>query len=95
MKINVNKEDIEKFNNSEVGKRKNVYFKRVTIVGILLIRFSLSWILLNIINEISNTFELVSAIICILMGIFFIFNSRRLKLKEVNKFIYEKKSLKK
>ena len=51
MKINVKKEDVEIFNNSDIGKIKNSYLKKSIIIGICLIVFSLCWILLNIYNR--------------------------------------------
>ncbi|MBR1417233.1 MAG: hypothetical protein IJ572_05390 [Bacilli bacterium] len=95
MKIKVKKEDINKFDKSSIGQRKNAYLKRSTIMGILLVMFGFSWILLNIYNNIENAFELATAILCILIGLFFIINSKIIKLKEVNKYIYNNKSPKK
>ena len=94
MKIRVNKEDIEKFDNSEVGKVKNSYLKRTTITGIILIVFSLCYLILDIYNN-AEIFDYIIAITSLLFGIYFIINSKIIKKKEVNKFIYEQKSSKK
>ena len=94
MKINVKKEDIEKFNNSEIGKIKNAYLRKSMIIGVILIMFSLFWIILDIYNSVNSVFDYVYASIILLFGIFFIIRSVIIKKKEVNKFIYEKKSKK-
>ena len=94
MKIKVTKEDIKKFDESNIGIVKNKYLKRSIIIGILLIMFGLSYILLNLYNNVENILDYIIAIVCILFGIYFIINSNIIKKKEVNRFIYEKKSKK-
>ena len=94
MKINVKKEDIEKFNNSDIGKIKNAYLRKSITIGILLIMFSLCWILLNVYNKVDKIYDYAIAVVVLLFGIYFIINSNIIKKKEVNKFIYEKKSKK-
>ena len=95
MRINVNKEDIEKFDQSDIGKYKNGYLKRSKIIGIILIVFSLFWIILNLYNYSENVFEYTTAGISLLFGIYFIINSNIIKKKEVNKFINSQKTSKK
>ena len=94
MRINVNKEDIEKFDQSDIGKIKNGYLKRSKITGIILITASLIWIILNIYNGINSIFDYTVAGTAIAFGIYFIINSNIIKKKEVNKFIHEQKSSK-
>ena len=94
MKIIVNQKDVEKFNNSEVGKTKNMYFKRAKITGVILIMIGSIWILLNLLNEIYTIYEFILASITILFGLYFLFYTNVLKKKEVNKYIYSKKSSK-
>ena len=93
MKINVKKDDINTFNNSSEGKKTNYYLKRVKITGILCITFGLIWLILNIYYK-TRWYEYVTSILLILFGIYFIFNSNRIKKKEVNKYIYNKKTSK-
>ena len=94
MKTKVNKKDVENFDNSDIGKIKNMHFKRAKIIGVLLIMFGLLYILFNIYYQVDKIYEYVTAIISILFGIYFIINSNILKKKEVNKYIYNKKSSK-
>ena len=94
MKIKVNKKDVETFDKSDIGKVKNQHFKRVQIIGVLLIMFGLLYILFNIYYKVDKIYEYITASISILFGIYFIINSTILKKKEVNKYIYNKKSSK-
>ena len=89
MKIKVNKKDIEKFNNSDIGKIKNRYIKRSMIIGIILIMYGLITILLDKLNNVNNIIDLILSISGIVAGIFFIIYSSIVKKKEVNKFIYK------
>ena len=91
MKIKVNKEDVKKFNESDIGKTKNAYLKRSTIIGIILIMFGLIYLLFNIYNN-SNIFDYIVSILALLFGIYFIINSYIIKKKEVNKYIYNEKN---
>ena len=91
MKIKVNKEDVKKFNESDIGKTKNAYLKRSTIIGIILIMFGLIYLLFNIYNN-SNIFDYIVSILALLFGIYFIINSSIIKKKEVNKYIYNEKN---
>ena len=85
---------IKKFNESEIGKAKNFYFKRAIITGIISITIGLGWIILNIYMKL-NWFEYILPTILTLFGIFFIFSSNRLKYQEINRFNYENKVSKK
>ena len=89
-KIHVNKEDILEFNASDIGKNKNYYLKRATISGIILIMFSLLY-LINILFNNATMFDYIIIVMSFLFGLYFIINSKRVKLKEVNKFKYSKK----
>ena len=94
MKIRVNQKDVEKFDNSETGKIKNMYFKRAKITGVVLIMLGLIWILLNLLNNINTLYEFILAATAILFGLYFLFYTNILKKKEVNKYIHSKKSSK-
>ena len=94
MKIKVNKKDVEAFDKSDIGKIKNHHLKRAKILGVLLIMFGLLYILFNIYYQVDKIYEYITASISILFGIYFIINSNILKKKEVNKYIYNKKSSK-
>ncbi len=94
MKIKINKKDVETFDNSDLGKIKNMHLKRVKIVGTFLIMFGLLYILFNIYFQVDKIYEYITASISILFGIYFIINSTILKKKEVNKYIHNKKSSK-
>ena len=94
MKIKVSKKDFETFDKSDIGKIKNQHFKRVQIIGVLLIMFGILYILFNIYYQVDKVYEYITASISILFGIYFIINSNILKKKEVNKYIYNKKSSK-
>jgi len=89
-KININKEDILKFDQSNIGKNKNFYFKRIKITGILLIMFSLLYLIYISVSN-STVLDYIIVIMSCLFGLYFIINSKRLKYKEVNKFKYSKK----
>lgn len=94
MKIIVNKDDIKKFDESSIGKTKNMYIKRATIIGIILTMFGLSYVILNIFND-AKIYDYIISIMSLLFGIYFIIYANIVKKKEVNKYIYEQKSLKK
>ncbi|MBE6158634.1 MAG: hypothetical protein E7159_02280 [Firmicutes bacterium] len=94
MKIKVSKKDVETFDKSDIGKIKNQHLKRAKIIGVILIMFGLLYILFNIYYQVDKIYEYVTASISILFGIYFIINSNILKKKEVNKYIYNKKSSK-
>ena len=87
------KKNIDLFDKSEIGKIKNTHLKRVKIYGIVAITSSLVWFILNIYNKVS-WYEYISPALLILFGIYFIINSNIIKIKEVNKFIYNKKASK-
>ena len=80
------KENIEKFNNSDIGKIKNKYIKRATIIGIITIILAIIWIIVNIFYNLSWT-EYIIPIIMLLFGIYFVINTKIIKIKEVNKYI--------
>ena len=88
MKIIVSKEDIKKFDESEIGKVKNAYLKRSTIIGVALISYGLVSLIIDIFknHEIYN--YILSGTIA-LFGIYFVINSQRIKKKEVNRFIHD------
>ena len=90
MKIRVNKEDIEKFNNSEIGKVKNAYLKRSTIIGVILIMFSIIYVIYDVYNN-SDILNYIISITVFIFGVYFIINSQIIKKKEVNRFIHESK----
>ena len=90
MKIIVNKEDIKKFDESEIGKVKNAYLKRSTIIGVILIMCSLIYTIFDIFNN-GEIFDYILSATIFLFGIYFIVYSKRLKKKEVNRFIHESK----
>ncbi len=94
MKIIVDQKDVEKFNNSKVGKTKNMYFKRAKIIGVILIMFGLITILLNILNETYPIYEFIISATTILFGLYFLLYTNILKKKEVNKYIHNQKSSK-
>ena len=94
MKIIVNEDDVKKFDESEVGKRKNMYLKRSTIIGIILIMFSICYIVLNVYFS-AHFYDYILATIVLIFGIYFIINSKIIKKKEVNKYINELKKSKK
>ena len=81
-----NNEAVNKFDNSTIGKTKNAYLKKARIYGILSIMFGLIWFILSIYFKM-NWYEYVEAIILILVGIYFIIRSKRIKYQEVNKYI--------
>jgi len=85
MKIFNKEEDIEKFNNSEIGMLKNTYFKRAKIMGILLIMFGLSWLILSFYLQLELLDFIMSPTVT-LFGIYFIYKSNKLKKIEINKF---------
>ncbi len=93
MRVNVKKEDVEKFNNSEIGKVKNHYLKRVKIIGILCIMVGLSWLIISIFNK-NQLYDYIISSTLVLFGIYFIINSKVIKNKEVNKYIYNNKKSK-
>ena len=84
------KENIEKFNNSDIGRIKNKYIKRAMIVGIVSVMSGIVWLILNIFYNLI-WYEYITPSILILFGIYFIINTKFIKIKEVNKFINEKK----
>ena len=94
MNIKVNQKDVETFDKSDIGALKNMHFKRVKIIGVLLIMFGLLYILFNYYYKVDKIYEYVTATISILFGAYFIVNTIILKKKEVNKYIYNKKSSK-
>ena len=85
MKIINKEEDIKKFNESEIGKIKNAYFKRSTIIGILLIMLGLIWLILSFYLELELLDFIMSPTVT-LFGIYFIIKSNRLRKIEINKF---------
>ena len=91
MKIKVNKEDVKKFDESDIGKVKNNYLKRSTIIGVGLISFGLVSLILDIFKN-HAIYDYIISTIIILFGIYFVINSNIIKKKEVNKFIYEQKN---
>ena len=94
MKIKVNQKDVEKFDKSDIGAIKNTYFKRIKIIGIILIMFSLIDLSINLINDNNKLYEYIISTLSLLFGIYFIINSNILKKKEVNKYKNNKKSSK-
>ena len=90
MKIKVNKDDIKKFDNSDIGKVKNQYLKRSTIIGVTLISFGLVALIIDIYKN-SQVYDYIISLLIILFGIYFVINSNIIKKKEVNKYIYELK----
>ena len=93
MKINVKKEDIDIFDKSNEGKNTNYYLKRVKITGILCITIGLIWLILSIYYQ-TRWYEYITSVLLIIFGIYFIINSLRIKKKEVNKYIHNKKTSK-
>ena len=89
----VRKEDLDKFNKSDIGMLKNKYLKRATISGILCIMFGLLFIIYNVYTN-QALFEYIIPIVVILFGIYYIIRSNIIKRREVNKYIYELKKLK-
>ena len=85
MKVFNKEEDIKKFNASKTGKVKNMYFKRVNIMGILLIMFGLSWLILSFYFELGMVDFIMSPTVTV-FGLFFIYKSNRLRKIEINKF---------
>jgi len=90
MKIKVNEEDLKKFNESDIGKVKNRYLKRSTIIGITLISFGLVSLIIDIFKQ-HAVYEYIISSLIVLFGFYFVINSIIIKRKEVNKFIYEQK----
>ena len=90
MRIKVSEEDVKRFDESDVGKRKNSYLKRSTIIGIILITAGLIFLIIDIFNK-SDIYNMIISIIVLSFGIYFVINSRIIKKKEVNKYIYEQK----
>ena len=91
MRIHVNKEDVKKFNESDIGKVKNTYLKRSTIIGIILVMVSFIYLIYDIFNEGQLLDYIISGTVFV-FGLYFIINSNRIKKIEVNKYIYEKKN---
>ena len=83
MKINVNKDDLEMFNNSEIGSIKNNYLKRAKIIGIICIATSIIWGVLNYYYSL-KWYEYIAPTTLLLFGFYFIINSNIIKKKEVN-----------
>ena len=91
MLVKANKDDIKKFDESDIGKIKNKYLKRSTIIGVILIIFSICYLILDIYNN-AEIFDYIITVTVFLFGIYFIINSRIIKYKEVNKYIHDQKN---
>jgi hypothetical protein len=85
--------EIKEFDNSNIGKLKNKYFKKTQVIGILSIMLSLVWLILNVYNQLI-WYEYFSPLILISFGMYFIIHAQTLKNREVNKYLYEQKKKK-
>ena len=75
----------EEFCKSPLGKDVNIRLKRVVIIGITLIIYSIYLLLFQ-----NNTFEIVSGISLIIIALLFIIGSYKIKINKLNDFLIKK-----
>ena len=75
----------EEFSKSPLGKDVNIRLKRVVIIGIMLIIYSIYLLLFQ-----NNTFEIVSGISLIIIALLFIIGSYKIKINKLNDFLIKK-----